>query len=134
MIIPGENGLEANSDGDVILHALFNALSQAVGERSLGNYADSMCKKGIKDSKEYLKVILGIINKKNYKINNIGFMIEAKRPRLSGHDDKIKESIADLLGIPKDRVGITATSGEELTPFGQGKAIQVFSVAALSRR
>ncbi|MFC1704772.1 2-C-methyl-D-erythritol 4-phosphate cytidylyltransferase [Nanoarchaeota archaeon] len=131
--IPNEQGLEANSDGDVMLHALFNALSQAIGERSLGNYADSMCKDGIKDSKEYLNVILDLINKKNYKVNNVGFMIEAKKPRLGANEDKIKESIANLLNIQKEKVGITATSGEELTPFGQGKAIQVFSVASLIR-
>jgi 2-C-methyl-D-erythritol 4-phosphate cytidylyltransferase/2-C-methyl-D-erythritol 2,4-cyclodiphosphate synthase len=134
VIIPDEQGLEANSDGDVVLHALFNALSQAVGEKSLGNYADSMCDKGIKDSKEYLNVILDIINKKNYKINNVGFMIEAKKPRFDQHHDKIKETIADLLQITQEKVGITATSGEELTPFGQGKAIQVFSVASLTRK
>ncbi|MBW2980313.1 2-C-methyl-D-erythritol 4-phosphate cytidylyltransferase [Candidatus Woesearchaeota archaeon] len=134
VVIPNEQGLEANSDGDVILHALFNALSQAAGEKSLGNYADSMCENGIKDSREYLRVILDIINKKNYKINNVGFMIEAKKPRLGANEDRIKENIANLLGITKDKVGITATSGEELTPFGQGKAIQVFSVASLTRK
>ncbi len=61
-------------------------------------------------------------------------MIEAKKPRLGENEEKIKENIANLLGINQDKVGITATSGEELTPFGQGKAIQVFSVASLTRR
>ncbi|UCH12375.1 MAG: 2-C-methyl-D-erythritol 4-phosphate cytidylyltransferase [Candidatus Omnitrophota bacterium] len=132
--IPNENGLDANSDGDVILHALFNALSQAVGGRSLGCYADPMCKKGVTDSREYLKVVLDMVNKKDYRINNVGFMMEAKKPRLDDYEEKIKESIANLLGIGKGQVGITVTSGEELTPFGQGKAIQVFSVASLSRK
>ena len=134
VIIPDEQGLEANSDGDVILHSLFNALSQAIGGKSLGHYADEMCKKGTTDSKEYLKVVLEMVNKKDYKINNVGFMIEAKKPRLGDNEDKIKEKIADLLGITPDKVGITATSGEELTPFGQGKAMQVFAIASLSRK
>src|SRR3989344_3750339 len=47
--IEKETGLEANSDGDVILHALFNALSTAIGMKSIGFYADGMCKKGITD-------------------------------------------------------------------------------------
>ncbi|MBW2984298.1 2-C-methyl-D-erythritol 2,4-cyclodiphosphate synthase, partial [Candidatus Woesearchaeota archaeon] len=134
VIIPNEDGLEANSDGDVILHALFNALSQAIGGKSLGYYADPMFEKGIADSKEYIKVIIDMINKKNYKINNVGFMIEAKKPRLDEYEGKITESIAELLGIKKEQVGITATSGEGLTPFGQAKAMQVFSIASLSRR
>jgi 2-C-methyl-D-erythritol 4-phosphate cytidylyltransferase/2-C-methyl-D-erythritol 4-phosphate cytidylyltransferase/2-C-methyl-D-erythritol 2,4-cyclodiphosphate synthase len=134
VIIPNEQGLKADSDGDVILHSLFNALSQAVGDKSLGNYADKMCKQGIKDSKEYLNVILDIINKKNYRINNVGVMVEAKKPRFDQHQDKIKKSIADLLNIKEEQVGITATSGDGLTPFGQGKAIQVFSIASLTKK
>ena len=63
-IIPNETGLEADSDGDVILHALFNAISSAIGDRSLDYYAGPMCKKGITDSKEYLKVILRKLNEK----------------------------------------------------------------------
>ena len=61
-------------------------------------------------------------------------MIEAKKPGLDEHEEKITESIANLLGIKKEQVGMTATSGEELTPFGQAKAMQVFSVASLSRK
>src|SRR3989344_4711468 len=48
--ISGKNGFEANSDGDVVLHALFNALSTAIGFKSLGFYADEMCRKGVTDS------------------------------------------------------------------------------------
>jgi len=60
LFFKNENKLEANSDGDVILHALFNALSTTIGSKSLGFYADDMCKKGITDSKKYLEIILGI--------------------------------------------------------------------------
>jgi len=125
--IPDEPGLKANSDGDVILHALFNALSQAIGKRSIGCYADKMClEKGIKDSKEYVKFILDKINQENLKINNIGIMIEAKKPRLEPHHDKIKESISSLLNIKTEQIGLTFTSGEELTDFGKGLGIQCF--------
>ena len=125
------NGLEANSDGDIILHSLFNALSSAVGGKSLGHYADPMCKKGIKDSKEYLKVALSMLKDKNLKINNIGIAIEAKKPRLENYEEKIKQKIAELCGIKKEQVGLTVTSGEGLTPFGKGEAIQVFCIVSL---
>ena len=49
-----EQKLKANSDGDVLLHAVFNGISQAIGEKSLGYYADDMCEKGVKDSKKYI--------------------------------------------------------------------------------
>jgi len=134
ILIPNEKGLEANSDGDVILHSLFNALSQAIGKKSLSYYADPMCKKGIKDSKEYLKVILKKVKDEGYEINNIGIMIEAKKPRLEHYEIKIKENIAKLCSIDKNQVGVTTTSGEELTAFGKGLGIQVFSVVTVAKK
>ncbi|MAG91389.1 hypothetical protein CMO83_01815 [Candidatus Woesearchaeota archaeon] len=129
--ILNEAGFEANSDGDVILHALFNAISQAIGEKSLGYYADPMLKKGVIDSKEYIKVILDKLNEKNQKLNNVGVMIEASRPKLEPHTDKIKESMSKILDLEKEKIGITYTSGENLTAFGQGKGMQCFVVVTL---
>ena len=131
-IVPNEAGLEADSDGDVILHALFNAVSSSIGGNSLGFYADSMYKKGIIDSKEYLKIILKELNKKNIKISNVSISIEAKKPRLEKYNEKIKKSLSKILKSDKDRIGITYTSGDELTSFGQGEGIQCFAVVSLS--
>ena len=124
-----EIGLEANSDGDVILHALFNAISQAIGERSLGYYADPMFKKGITDSKEYLKVILEKLKQKNMKINNVGIMIEASKPKLEKYTGNIKNSLSKILKLSKDKIGITYTSGEGLSSFGKG--MQCFVVITI---
>ncbi len=127
ILIPDEQGLKANSDGDVILHALFNALSQAIGGRSISCYADKMClEKGITDSKEYLKVILKKLNEDNWQINNVGVMVEAKKPKLEPYHDKIKESLSNLLKIEKDKIGLTFTSGEGLSEFGKGLGMQCF--------
>jgi len=126
------NGLKANSDGDVILHALFNAVSQACGGESLGYYADNLCKKGITDSKEYIKVVLKMVSEIGYKINNIGIMVEAKKPRISfGDNKKMKQSIARLAGITENDVGITFTSGEGLTAFGRGEGVLAQAVVSL---
>ena len=130
-IVPNENGLEANSDGDVILHALFNAISSAIGERSLGFYADKMYKKGIVDSKEYLKVILEKLKDKNHQINNVSVMIEAAKPKLEPHTEKIKNSLSKILKLEKERIGIAYTSGEKLTSFGRGEGMQCFVVVTL---
>ena len=134
VVIKGEKGFEGNSDGDVILHALFNAISQGIGERAISHYADDMCKNGITDSREYLKVILKIMQERNYKIGNIGIMIEGKRPMISPHEGKIKDSIAKLAGIEKEKIGITATSGEELTGCGKGLGMQCFCVVTLNKK
>lgn len=125
--------VEANSDGDVILHALFNALSSAVGGDSLGVYTDEMFfKKGIKDSKEYLKVAIRMVEKAGYKVNNVSIAVEAAKPRITLKQiAQMKKVIGNLLAIPKNCIGITLTSGEELTSFGKGKGIQVFALVSL---
>lgn len=135
VVISEQNGLKANSDGDVILHSLCNALSSAIGGDSLGTWADEMClKKGIKDSKEYLKYIFNKVKHQGYRVGNIVVSIEAKIPRLSLMTIKaIKNKIAQLLAIDINQVGITFTSGEGLTAFGRGEGIQVMTVVNLSK-
>jgi len=133
VVIPEEPGLEANSDGDVILHSLFNALSQAVGGKSLGFYADELCQKGIKNSDTYLKIALEMLKEKGFKINNIGIMLEAKKPRLDKYEELIKEKISQLCSVEHSQVGLTVTSGEELTDFGKGLGIQVYSIVSLGK-
>ena len=130
-IIPNETGLEANSDGDLILHALFNAIGSAIGDRGLGFYADSMLKKGILDSSKYLNIILGKLNGKNMKISNVSISIEASRPKLEKHTDNIKNSLSKILSLNKENIGITYTSGESLTSFGRGKGMQCFAVVTI---
>ncbi len=130
--IKNEAGFEANSDGDVILHALFNALSTAIGDKSLGFYADKMCKEGIKDSKKYLEFILNKVKERNYKISNVAIMLEGKKPKVDQHIDKIKNSLSKILKIKGENIGIAATSGEELTEFGKGKGMQCFVAVSLS--
>lgn len=136
VLIPGEVGMKANSDGDVVLHALCNALSSAVGGDSLGTWADKMClKKGIIDSREYLEVALKMVEKAGYKVGNISLAVEAKKPRIPLLlIKKMKKTIAGLVQIPAGRVGLTFTSGEGLTAFGKGEGVQVFAQVLLAKK
>jgi 2-C-methyl-D-erythritol 2,4-cyclodiphosphate synthase len=128
----GHPGLLANSDGDAVLHALFNALSSAIGKRSLGIYADPICRSGVTDSREYLKLALDMTRQAGYTINNVSVSVEARRPKIEPAAEQMKKSLAALLGIAHDQVGITATSGEGLTAFGRGEGIQVFVIVSLT--
>jgi len=123
----------ANSDGDVILHSLCNALSSAIGGNSIGTWADEMClKKGITDSREYVKVVMRKIEQKGLKVGNVSVAIEAQEPRLPLKTiGKMKKEIGQLLKIKPEKIGLTFTSGENLTSFGRGEAIQVFTVVLL---
>jgi 2-C-methyl-D-erythritol 2,4-cyclodiphosphate synthase len=126
--------LKGNSDADVVIHSLCNALSSAVGGESLSTWADDMCQKGITDSKEYLKHILNIISPE-FIISNISISVEAQIPRLtSGEKQLVKKSLADILKISIDQIGITYTSGQDLTAFGKKEGIQVFSTVLLEEK
>lgn len=129
--IPDHPKLKANSDGDVVLHAIFNALSQAIGDMSIGFYADEACEKGVKDSKKYLQIILKKIRRQKFKINNLGLMLECKTPKIDPLTNKLKKSLSAILDLPPARIGITATSGENLTAFGTGLGIQCFAIVSL---
>lgn len=130
----GEYKLKGNSDGDVMLHSLCNAILQAIGDKSLGAFADKMClKENIKDSGKYLKKTMGKMRRKGYGLNNIGFMIEGGKPNIDKISPRLKKSISALTALDENRIGITATSGEKLTSFGKGKGLQVFSIVSLKK-
>jgi 2-C-methyl-D-erythritol 2,4-cyclodiphosphate synthase len=118
--------LDGNSDADVILHSITNAISGVTCVNILGKISDDMClNKGIKDSREYLKEALKYLNES--RIVHVSISIECQIPKITPKIPEIRSSISKLLEIPENCVGITATSGEGLTQFGQGRGIQVFS-------
>lgn len=134
VVFDGEPCLSANSDGDVILHALTNAISGITCKNILGKVADDMCKSGIIDSCEYLKVALKDLAETQAVISHVSFSVECKTPKMAPKLDRIRDSIGDMLGIASKCVGITATSGEGLTAFGRGEGIQVFCVITVCDR
>lgn len=130
--IKNQPKLKGESDGDVILHALYNAISQAIGGGSLGLFATRRCHvKGVTDSKKYLRPLLASLARKHYTLNNIGIQLECVRPKIDPLAPQIKKSLARITGLPSRRIGITATTGENLTSFGKGKGIQCFAIVSL---
>lgn len=125
-------GLNANSDGDVILHSLCNAIASGIGLGSIGSYADEMCStQGIKDSSQYLKHVDSEMKRKGHSINNISISVECKTPKVEPLIDDIKKSISKILAISPDLIGLTATSGEGLTEVGKGLGIAVIAIVSL---
>jgi 2C-methyl-D-erythritol 2,4-cyclodiphosphate synthase len=122
VVIEGCPGLEGNSDADVVLHALTNAVSGITCVNILGSEADRMCRQGITDSRAYLMAALSHM-KKGSRILHVSISIEALRPKLAPHIEMMRASIAELMGTGRESVGITATTGEGLTEFGKGSGI-----------
>lgn len=120
--IDGAPGLSGNSDADVVLHALTNAVSGITCYNVLGAVSDRMCLvEGISDSSFYLKEALEYAE--NVRFLHVSISIEALRPKLSNHIPAMRSRIAALMDIDEKSVGITATTGEGLTEFGKGNGI-----------
>ncbi|MGB0744563.1 MAG: 2-C-methyl-D-erythritol 2,4-cyclodiphosphate synthase [Opitutales bacterium] len=113
--------LEGNSDADVILHAITDAISGVTGKTVIGAVADQMCRDGITDSKEYLKVALADLG--DWQISHVSIALECLRPRIDPKVPALRESIAGLLRVTTSEVCITATTGEGLSDCGQGLGI-----------
>ena len=125
--------LHGNSDGDLILHALCNAISSALGEGSIGPVADPMAEQGILDSTKYLEVILNVVKERGYSLGNVSISLECARPKIEPISGQLKESLSALLNLDPQKIGITVTSGEGLTSFGRGEGVRCICVVSLLR-
>ncbi len=126
VLFPEHRGLAANSDGDVVLHALCNAISGITCENVLGARADAICSAGQKDSSAYVREAMRYLHG---RLTHLSFTIECRSPIISPRIPEMRKAIGGLTGLPEDEVGITATSGEGLTDFGRGEGISVFCIA-----
>lgn len=132
VVIENSPPLKGNSDADVVLHAITNSISSISGIPILGALADELCfKETILDSKIYLGKALETIV--DWKISNIAISIECQNPKLLYYFDKMKQSLSTILLIQQQQIGITATSGEELTDFGRGKGIQAIAITTVTK-
>lgn len=113
--------LSGNSDADVILHALTDAVSGVSGVTIIGAVADKMCREGITDSKAYLQLALESLGV--WRLTHISIVLECLRPKIDSKVSVLRESIAGLVGLERADVCITATTGEQLNDVGQGLGI-----------
>lgn len=131
VVFEGEPPLEGNSDADVILHSITNAVSGVTCVNILGAISDELClEQGITDSSVYLREALEYLN--DLRIIHLSISIEGLRPKITPKIDEIRRNLSKLLDIPENCIGITATTGEGLTSFGQGLGIQVLSIITVT--
>lgn len=120
-------GLDAESDGDVVYHAICNSITSLSGVPILGGIARDLCRKdGITDSQVYLEKALQTLEAQ--KIVHLAISIEGKRPLFEGAIEHMRKKIARILSLQTSQVGITATSGDGLTDFGCGDGLQCFAI------
>jgi len=130
LIFPSVPGLRANSDGDVVFHAICNAISSLTGVIILGDIADKLLEtRGITDSRYYLDEAVKSLGK--MQITHVALSLEGARPYFLERNVEMRQSVATALGIGLESVGLTATTGERLTDFGRGEGIQCLSIVTV---
>jgi 2-C-methyl-D-erythritol 2,4-cyclodiphosphate synthase len=124
----------SHSDGDIVYHAITNALLLAIGERDLGYYFPNTDPKwaNVKSS-DMLKQALGLVKQKGYSVSNISIMITAGIPKLTPHIEQMRKNIATILEVEPSRVGIGATSGEGLSDHARGEGINAVAHVMILR-
>lgn len=135
VFIPYEKGLLAHSDGDVLIHAIADALLGAIGERDIGfHFPDTDSEFENIDSKILLSRVSDMLHKKGFCIENIDSTIIAQAPKMSPHIDDMREALSRVLGISKELINIKATTEERLGFTGRKEGISAHAVCLLRNK
>ncbi|MEA3219036.1 2-C-methyl-D-erythritol 2,4-cyclodiphosphate synthase [Immundisolibacter sp.] len=132
--IPHSHGPIAHSDGDVLLHALADALLGAAALGDIGqHFPDTDPAYAGADSRLLLRRVVALVREAGYSVVNIDATVLAQRPKLAPHRDAMRANIAADLGLDIDAVSVKATTTEGLGPVGRGEAIAAHAVCLLAR-
>ena len=132
--VPYEKGLLGHSDADVALHALMDALLGAAGKGDIGkHFPDTDDKYEGADSRRLLRVVVEMLRKDEWQVNNVDVTIIAQRPKLAPFIATMRERVASDLGITEDAVNIKATTTEKLGFTGRGEGIAAEAVVSIIR-
>ncbi len=132
--IPHRFGLIAHSDGDVLLHALADALLGAAAVGDIGRHFPDTdpAFKGA-DSRALLRHVVGLIRAKGYGVGNVDATIVAQAPKMAPHIETMRACIAEDLQVELDQVNVKATTTDKLGFTGREEGIAVHAVALLVR-
>lgn len=122
--VPSEHAIIAHSDGDVLIHALCDALLGAMGVGDIGEqFPDTDPQYSGADSRDFLAKVMTMLKSRGGQLINIDISIIAQQPKVSPFKDLMKASLSRDLSCPPDRLNIKATTTEGLGPFGRGEGI-----------
>jgi 2-C-methyl-D-erythritol 2,4-cyclodiphosphate synthase len=132
--IPHERGLAAHSDGDVVLHALCDALLGAAALGDIGqHFPPGEERWRDADSRDLLARVLELLAALNWRPVNVDLTVACEQPRISAHVPAMREAIAGVLGLATDAVSVKGTTTEKLGFCGRGEGIAALAVVLVRR-
>lgn len=132
--VPHTEGLAGHSDADVALHALCDALLGAASLRDIGyHFPDTDASFKDADSKLLLARVVELIGEKGYSVGNVDVTVCAQTPKLSPHIDRMRQTVAAILKVEPDDVGIKATTTEGLGFTGRKEGIAAYATCLITK-
>ncbi len=132
--IPSDSGLIAHSDGDVLVHAVMDAMLSAAGLKDIGHYfpdTDEAWKDA--SSMKMLALVNGLLAEQGLAVKNLSVAIQAEKPRLAKYIDEMKNSLSSVLRLDPAYIGVAAGTNEGLGYVGEGKGITVNAYVLLKK-
>ena len=132
--IPFDKGEDGHSDGDVLLHAITDALLGAAGLGDIGSYfppEEPQWKDA--DSKKLLEKCWSDVREEGWHLGNLDCVIALEKPKFIPFREQVIKSIADVLGVQKNQVFVKAKTGEKLGDVGTGKCVEVWCTCLLEQ-
>ena len=132
--IPHNHGLLAHSDGDVLIHALCDALLGALALGDIGRHFPPGDPRwaGV-DSRELLRAVVAMLHERGWRVGNVDAVVICERPKLLPHIDDMRARLAADLEVAADAVGVKATTSEKLGFTGRQEGVAAHAVALLMR-
>lgn len=132
--LPFEKGEDGHSDGDVLYHAITDAVLGASGLGDIGSFfPPEEAKWKDADSAELLKTVMKKVYAEGWQIENLDCVIKLEKPKFIPYRQKVIESIASTLDISPEQVFVKAKTGEKLPPVGTSEAVEATVVCLLSK-
>ena len=130
--VPHSRGIVAHSDGDVLLHALVDALLGAAALGDIGqHFPDSDPQWKGADSRRFVAATLEMLARRKLRIVNVDLTLLAQAPRIAAYRDQIREAIAALLGVANTQVNLKATTPEFLGALGRSEGLAALATVLL---
>ena len=130
--IPHDRGLDGHSDADVLTHAVIDALLGAAALGDIGqHFPDSDERYRDADSMELLRTVVAMLAERGLRVAHVDTTVVMERPKLAGHREAIRASLAAALGVEPGQVNVKASTGEGMVFIGREEGVAALAVATV---
>ncbi len=134
IVIPHETGFDAHSDGDILLHAVTDALLGAVALGDIGmHFPDTDPQWRGASSDRFVQHALRLVRERGFELSNVDTTVILQRPKLKDYREQIRMNLASLVGLPSDRVNVKFKTAEKVGPVGQELSAEAQAIVTILR-